>query len=88
VSEYHDPMLIEVMPDGRWVIGRKLAKRCPWCGADPVEVRAENGRASVWRAPTDCCDRARARNRRLLYGTPEVSARKEPVFNDDGRVSK
>jgi len=88
MSEHYDPMLIEVMPDGRWVIGRKLASRCPWCDADAVEVRAANGRAIVWRPPTDCCEKARERNRRLTYGTPEARARPEVAYGDDGRVSK
>jgi hypothetical protein len=89
MSEYHDTMLIEVDADGRWIIGRKLAKRCPWCGADPVAVTAENGRAVVWRSPSDCCDAARARNVRVAGAKPAgAGAGRRFVYDEHGRVSK
>ena len=89
MSEYHDTMLIEVEADGRWVIGRKLARRCPWCGADPVAITAENKLATVWRSPSDCCDDARARTARVTSAAPAgTSAGKRFVYEDAGRVSK
>lgn len=39
--------------------------RCPSCGAPAAVHYATNGRAEVWHAPTDCCDYAKARERRF-----------------------
>ena len=57
-------MNVQEQPDGRWVLGNPVGQ-CPQCKADNVVKYAANGRAEVWHAPTDCCDWARARERRF-----------------------
>jgi hypothetical protein len=50
--------------DGRWVLGNPVAT-CRHCGAPAAVHYAENGKAEVWHAPTDCCAYSRARERRF-----------------------
>ena len=50
--------------DGRWILGNPNA-RCPKCDHEAAVHYAGNGRAEVWHPPTDCCDWARARERRF-----------------------
>lgn len=50
--------------EGKWVLGDRNA-RCPYCGAPAVMKKASNGRAELWHAPTDCCDRARLREKQF-----------------------
>ena len=50
--------------DDRMVLGNKNA-RCHSCNAEAAVHYATNGRAEFWHAPTDCCDWARARERRF-----------------------
>ena len=56
---------LEVDEDGRWIIGRRNAPKCPNCGAPPEATHAQNGRAEIWHAPFFCCDDARRRNARM-----------------------
>ena len=81
-------MNVRTGEDGRWVLGNPNAT-CQWCGAPAAVNYAANGRAEVWHAPTDCCEKARARNRALLYGPPPGgSTGREVAYDDDGRASR
>ena len=61
----------------RWVIGKRTAPRCRFCGAEPVATVARNGKAEVWHPPFDCCEEARSRNARLRLGDSDARARGE-----------
>jgi len=53
---------LTVGEDGRWVLGDPSAK-CRECGAAAAVKYAQNGKAEVWHAPTDCCAYSKARER-------------------------
>lgn len=50
--------------DDRIILGDKNAK-CHSCNAEAAVHYATNGRAEFWHSPTDCCDWAKARERRF-----------------------
>lgn len=58
------PVEVVIGEDGRWVLGDRNAC-CHHCRAPAAVHYASNGRAEFWHAPTDCCDWARARERRF-----------------------
>lgn len=62
--------------DGRWVLGDRNAT-CPQCNAPAAVKYAGNGKAEVWHAPTDCCDYARARERRFAAMAAAAERRDE-----------
>ena len=70
---------LEVAEDGRWIIGRRSAQKCPHCGAAPTKTTAQNGRAEVWHSPFFCCDAARQRNARLRLD--DEVAKEERAWN-------
>ena len=65
--------------DGRWVLGNPLAT-CPKCNAKAAVHYAQNGKAEVWHAATDCCEYAKERELRFNAASREDDHRAREHF--------
>jgi hypothetical protein len=65
---------VNVEAGGRWVLGDPFGQ-CPHCKAPNTVKHAQNGRAEVWHAPTNCCEWSRARERKFDAASREDAHR-------------
>lgn len=70
--------------EDRIILGSRNAK-CRQCGAEAAVHYATNGRAEFWHAPTDCCEWARARERRFDAMRRRFDARAQAEHDDRAR---
>lgn len=63
---------------------------CPWCQAPAELTYGPSGKAAVWHAPLDCCDKARKRTKiaRARSGRDEATWHDEPTSLERSRVNE
>ena len=75
------------MTEDRIVLGNPAAT-CHECGAEAAVKYAANGRAEFWHAPTDCCEWAKARERRFNADRLESDHRAREQHESAWRASR
>ena len=60
---------------------------CPWCHAPAELTYGTTGKAGIWHAPLNCCDKRRERQRRAYYASTRDHAAQDEADQRATRTS-